>query len=119
MNEGALALIEPKLILDRYLNGESTTQIAQTFGVTRRALNYQLLKLAPDEWKETQFILAHERFEDAKDAISAADDALPLARAREAAKVAMWELERVAKRIYGQDASPQVAVSVTIVHESV
>jgi predicted transcriptional regulator len=95
--------VKADTILARYLAEESTTQIAKSLGVTRSALNYWLLENCEKEWRSAQVIRAMKRKEDAEDAIDQASDALTLARAREALRAAQWDLERVCRRIYGQD----------------
>lgn len=106
MSQGQLAPLrsaDPKQIIERYLAEQSTKEIAQEFGVTRSALNQWLLKTAEDDWKEAQVLRALKRKEDAEDLIDSAQDALSLARARESLRAAQWDLERVCRRIYGQD----------------
>lgn len=98
---GKLAEANPKQVLERYLQGETTTQIAASYGVTRQGLGYFLRSTAPEPWQQAQIILAVERKEKAEDALETAPDALSLARAREQLRGAQWELERVFSRIYG------------------
>ena len=115
-NLPALREADPKLILQRYLSDESTKDIAKTFGVTRQALGQYLLKTAETEWKEAQVARAISRKEQAEDDMDAiagrienADKeqrerlTLTLSLARERLKAAQWDLERVCRRIYGQD----------------
>lgn len=99
----------PKDVLQRVLNEESTKDIAASYGVTRSALNYWLLETAEKEWRSAQVLRALKRKEDAEDELETATDAFTLARARERLKAAQWDLERVCRRIYGQEA--QVAVA--------
>jgi hypothetical protein len=115
----ALREADPKLILQRYLSDESTKVIAASYGVTRQALGQYLLKTAEAEWKEAQVARAISRKESAEDALdeisSKIDGAdkeerdrltLTLSLARERLKAAQWDLERVCRRIYGQDVTP-------------
>ena len=101
-DQGKLANVNVQGVLERYLGGETTTQIAASLGVTRQGLGWWMRKHAEDDWKDPQVILAFERKERAEDALSAANDALSLARAREQLRGAQWELERVLSRIYAQ-----------------
>jgi transposase-like protein len=96
-------------VLQRYLGEESSTQIAKSLGVTRSALNYWLLEHCEKEWKSAQVVKAIKRKEEAEDEMDTASDPLTLARARERLRAAQWDLERVCRRIYGQDAPPSVA----------
>ena len=115
-NLPALRDTDPKALIHRYLSDESTKDIAASYGVTRQALGQYLLKTAESEWKDAQVaraIARKESAEDDLDAISArinnADREererlqLTLSLARERLKAAQWDLERVCRRIYGQD----------------
>jgi predicted DNA-binding protein YlxM (UPF0122 family) len=117
---------DPKTILARYLSDESTKDIAASYGVTRQALGQYLLKHTESEWKDAQVARAIARKEQAEDnldtigaKIETADKeqrdrlTLSLAHARETLKAAQWDLERVCRRIYGQD-SPTAAQAVQI-----
>lgn len=102
----------PVTILQRYLSDESTKDIAKSYGVTRQALGQFLLKHAEEDWKEAQVARAIARKEKAEDDLESALDPLSLARARELLKAAQWDLERVCRRIYGDDKA-QVTVAIT------
>ncbi len=106
--------VDPVHVLDRYLKDETSTQIAASYGVTRAALSYFMLKHAEEQWKDAQVVKAIKNKEDAEDALSTAQNALDLARAREQLRAAQWDLERVCRRIYGQDAPPAGANAVQI-----
>ena len=123
-----LKVVDPKSVLQRVLNEESTKDIAKSFGVTRSALNQWLLETAETEWKAAQVARAYKRKEEAEDefdSISArianADKeerdrlTLTLSLAREKLKAAQWDLERVCKRIYGQDVTPDHLGRINIV----
>lgn len=132
-NLPALRETDPKLILQRYLSDESTNDIAKSYGVTRQALGQYLLSVAEDEWKSAQVARALSRKEDAEDDFAKArqdlQDAegkkidrdareLSLARVKVAEanlKSAQWDLERVCRRIYGQDVTPDQLGRVNIV----
>jgi hypothetical protein len=126
-NLPALRDTDPKTILQRYLSDESTKSIAADYGVTRQALGKFLLAVAEDEWKSAQVARAIARKEQAEDDLedirgqiqTAPDDltikrlTLTVSHARERLKSAQWDLERVCRRIYGQD-SPTSAQAVQI-----
>ena len=118
---------DPKVILARYLSDETTEQIAKSYGVTRQALGKYLLLAAEDEWKQAQVaraIARKERAEDTLDAIglkienaNAEERAriqVSLAHARESLKAAQWDLERVCRRIYGQEVTPDQLGKISI-----
>lgn len=106
--------VKAETVLARYLAEESTKDIASSYGVTRSALNYWLLENAEKQWRACQVIRAMKRQEEATEEMDTAADALTLARARERLKAAQWELERVCRRIYGQDTPPDQAGRVSI-----
>jgi hypothetical protein len=100
--EGIPEGLNPKEVLELYLTAETTSQIAQKFGVKRKTLVGWLRKVAPAEWKQVQVVRAEARKEDGNDGLEVADDALSLARAREMIKSAQWDLERLDSANYGQ-----------------
>ena len=101
----------PQDILKRYLTDESTGSIAASLGITRQALSAYLLKHAEEAWKEAQVAKAIARKEKAEEALEVAKDPLALAQARELLKSAQWDLERVCRRIYGQDHNINITVN--------
>jgi multidrug resistance efflux pump len=118
-NLPALRDQDPKTILARYLSDESTKDIAASYGVTRQALSKHLLLHAEQEWKDAQVSRAIARKESAEDDLEAIRSKIDMADreererlsltvvlARERLKSAQWDLERVCRRIYGQDVSP-------------
>ncbi len=106
--------LDPKDVLQRFLAEETGAQIAQSLGVTRAALSYFMLKHAEQEWKDAQVTKAIIRKEKAEDLMDRADNALDLTRAREQLRSAQWDLERVCRRIYGQDTQVHVGAAVHI-----
>jgi hypothetical protein len=106
-----LAGQDPKHILLRYLSNESTETIASAYGVTRQALGQYLLRHAEEDWKEAQVARAIARKEKAEDDLELADDPLKLAKARELLKAAQWDLERVCRRIYGQEQNINININ--------
>lgn len=107
--------LDPKGIIARYLGDERSADIAASLGVTRSALNQWLLRTCEDDWKEAQVSRALTRKEKAEDAMEDATDPLQLAKARELLKSAQWELERVCRRIYGEDKAQQVLVNPVLI----
>lgn len=98
---GKLAGLDVQAVIGRYLNGETSNQIAESLGCTRQGLAYHLRKHSEEDWREAQIVQAVERKDLAEDAIRDADDALSLGRAREQLRSAQWDLERLFSRIYG------------------
>lgn len=129
-NLPALREADPKTILQRYLSDESTKDIAATFGVTRQALGQYLMQTVEEEWKLAQVARAQAKKEASDDIYDQAlvdlekagndRDAreLSLARVKVAEaqrKAAQWDLERVCRRIYGQDVTPDQFGKISIV----
>lgn len=93
--------LDVQSVIGRYLNGETSNQIAASLGCTRQGLSFHLRKNAENDWREAQIVQAIERKELAEDELGTAPDALALARAREQLRSAQWDLERIFSRMYG------------------
>ncbi len=106
-------------VLDRALNGERQVDIAQDLGVHQTRLSQLLLKYAEEDWKSVQIARAVAALDRCEEQIETAPDMLSLARAREAAKSAQWKLERLHRRLFGQDqqvsSGGQVQINIGIV----
>lgn len=101
-------------VLDGYNNGKQVAQMAPDYGLSDVTIYALLLRDHEGEWKEAQRARALARLERAQAELETAPDALSLARAREQVRAAQWELERLLRRIYGQDAPPNSVVPVQI-----
>ena len=110
---GALATVDIPTILARY-HQEPISQIAKSLGVSDVAIYLHVLKHNPEGWKDHQAAKALHELEQADRTLQEAPDALSLGRGREALRSAQWKLERVLKRIYGQDTVPTSSVPVQI-----
>ena len=110
--QGKLANLDIQTILQRYIAGATSTEIAKDLNVTRQGLAWWMRKHAEEDWKEAQVIQAIERKEKAQEQLDDAPDALSLARARESLRSAQWDLERVCSRIFG----PKQEVTVELNH---
>lgn len=106
--------VNPDDVLERYLAEEKTADIAKSLGVTFAGLSHWLLQHAEGQWKSAQVVLALKRKMEADELIETASTPLDLARAREKLRSAQWDLERVCRRIYGQDAPAALANAVQI-----
>ena len=106
--------LDPKVVLDRYLTEQTTSQIAQSFGVNRKSLVAWLREVCPEQWKKVQVIRALIRKDDADEGLENACDALSLARAREMLKSGQWDLERLDSNTYAPKAQVTVDYSVRI-----
>lgn len=99
-------------ILVRCLNGEKLATIAQDFGVTKQSLQAQIIKYAPDDWRDTQAARSMVAYEEARDRLDEPLDLPDLARVREQVRSRQWELERLIPRLYGNKQE------VTVTHRS-
>ena len=117
--------------LRRVLNDERTADIAKDMGLSRSALNMAFLEYAEQDWKTAQVARAQTRCDKVKDTREglekrielcdskeeAARLTLILAHARDEEKSAQWELERLCRRIYGDDKSAQGSAQASLVIE--
>lgn len=98
-------------VIERYMDGEAMASIAKSYGLRSTERLYQLLvEHAESDWKKATTARALTRHENAIREMETAPDGLGVSRGREVAKTAQWELERVCRRIYGQDA-PAVQIN--------
>jgi hypothetical protein len=101
-------------VLERYINGEQVADMAPQYGVSDVTIYALLLREHEDDWKEVQKARALARKERAEEKCRTAPDVLSLARAREELRSAQWELERLLRRLYGQDQQVQNGAAVSI-----
>jgi hypothetical protein len=107
-------------VLERYDSGEDIGDLAKELGISHQAAYKALIKYCHEEWKDSQAARALAEYENAKAKLRAIwemeksdRDAVALACAREEVRTAQWELERLLRRLYGQD-QPGNGSSVTI-----
>lgn len=109
VDKGALA----SKTLQRYIDGTPLETIAQELKVSRGRLYQILVEHDPDGWRQAKTAQTLVRYDDALNELRDAPDGLELNRAREVIRTAQWHLERVCRRIYGQDA-PAVQINVNL-----
>jgi len=107
------AQITPQELLDRYEQGETMPQIAADLNVSHQAIYRLLLDKCPEEWKEYQAARALANLDHADEALDSAGNMVEVAKANHRVKSAQWKLERVLRRIYGQDAPP-VSININL-----
>lgn len=108
-------------VLAHYENGISIYQIAATLGVDNATIYRQLIKHREQDWKEVRSARYHSQIEEAEKQMKEATDPLAVTRAREQLANARWMLERLQRRIYGQDAPQnhsQVQININLRRES-
>lgn len=101
-------------ILAHYENGASIYALAEKLGVDNASIYRQLIKHRLEDWKEVRSARYHSLIEEAEKDMKEARDPLTVTRAREQLANARWMLERLQRRIYGQDAPPNTVVPVQI-----
>jgi len=93
-------------IIQSYLDGKDIKTIAMDLGGVSTERLYQVLTThAEEDWKQAQTAKALAEYEKAKHGLGCARDKISLARASVQVRTAQWELERVCRRIYGQEAA--------------
>lgn len=90
-------------ILAHYECGVSIYELADKLGVDNATLYRHLIKYRPDEWQEVRAARYHSQIEEAEKNMKEASDPLAVTRAREQLANARWMLERLQRKIYGQD----------------
>lgn len=101
-------------LLIGYNEGKQIADMAPEFSISDVTAYALLLRDHQDEWKEAQRARALARLDRAQHELKTAPDALSLSRAREEVRAAQWELERLLRRLYGQDQGAQMAQAVQI-----
>ena len=89
------ANLDPDEVLRQYLTVPTTSKLANSYGVSRKALVGWLREQRPAEWKQAQILRALCMKEDSETGLAVAPDALSLARARELLRAGQWDLERL------------------------
>jgi len=92
-----------KSLIDRYMDGESVATIALSLGVSTARVYLLLSEHDEEGWKGSQVAMALKRLDEAKELMDSAREQVDITRARESARIAQWDLERVWRRVYGQD----------------
>lgn len=100
--------------IERYGRGESVYQVAQDLGVEHTTLYRHLIKEREQDWKDAKISHALADLESAESQQKNAPDMLALSRARECVRSAQWHLERLLRRIYGQDQPANLSQAVQI-----
>lgn len=109
---------DPTEVLYRLSAGESATSIAKAMGIHHSALYRWLLQYAPEQWQlhsAANQLVKIEECETAFDDPTA--DGITVARTREKAKLAQWQLERTSRKLYGdskQDGNNGVNIQIVM-----
>ena len=106
--------VDPGLVIARYMEGAQVSELALELGVSSTTI-YRALLAREEEWKQAQALRALASYEQAKEELESAPDPRRLWRARERIKLYQWELERLLRRVYGEERTQAQAVAVSIV----
>lgn len=98
-------------VLDRYIAGEQVAEMAHEYECSDVTIYALLLREHESDWKDIQEARALARLERAQYELRTAPDALSLAKSREEVRSAQWELERLCRRLYGEEKQQQVVVA--------
>lgn len=98
-------------VLDRYIGGEQVAAMAEEYNTSDVTIYALILREHEDAWVDIQRARALARLERAQTGLEVAQDALSLARAREQVRSAQWELERLLKRLYGQEQNINININ--------
>lgn len=98
-------------VLDRYIGGEQVAAMAEEYGTSDVTIYAIILREHEDAWVDIQRARALARLERAQGDLEVAPDALSLARAREQVRSAQWELERLLRRLYGQETNVNITLN--------
>ena len=104
-------------VIQRAMQDKRIKDVADEIGVHRTALNAALLKYCQEDWQEAQVARAMMVVEDAEEELETAADMPAISRARERLRSAQWQLERLHRRLFGQEAPDRLGSGV--VHISI
>jgi len=112
----ALANVQPDEVLDILRTGQSVSQVAKSYGISHQALYEWLLRHCPDQWVAISSARSLVKIEQAEELVDDENsDGLAITRAREKARMAFWQLERTARKMYGQKDESANGVNIQVV----
>ena len=89
-------------ILDKYRAGQEIKTLAPTYGLSHTSAYELLLKTREEDYRAAQAARSLARLETARNDLEKAVDPIQISRAEKLVRTYQWELERVARRLYGQ-----------------
>jgi hypothetical protein len=104
-------------VLTHYEAGRKIAEIAQELGVSRIAVWRLVSTELEDEWKHVTVAKYQAEIEAAETELETASDTVITTRARERLASARWQLERLHRRMYGQDSgnqTPAIAIQINM-----
>lgn len=105
-----LAKHDHRKIIERYISGESYAVLSAELGISHQAFYAWMLRTDEEAWRNAQISKALATLETAQEEVSSADSMLAIARAREKLVQARWTLEKLFRRLFGND--PAIALQI-------
>lgn len=90
-----------RAVLVRHEAGETIQQVADSLKTSPQALYRGLLKHFPEDWRDQKSARALLDMDEAEKELKDAKDNVAVARSRERIALAKWNLERLARGLYG------------------
>lgn len=111
----AACLNDPAPILARLMAGESTKEVAESLGISSVSLFSWLVANAPEEWQAISAGKALARVEKAENDFDDENASqAKVNRAAQSARLATWQLERTARKLYGAPEKDGSGVAIQI-----
>ena len=111
-----------RTILSHYESGRSMYEMAGTLGVSPPTLYRLVTAYDEKEWREVTIARYQAMVDECEEELKTAPDTTATTRARERLASARWHLERLNRRIYGQQESGTggagVSISINLGHTS-
>ena len=92
-------------ILEKYRAGQQIKDLAPTYGLSHTTVYELLLRTREEEYRAAQSARSLARLETARYDLEKAADPIQINRAEKLIKTYQWDLERLARRLYGQSES--------------
>ncbi len=102
-------------ILAVFETGLPIAKVAEKYGVSHQAMYAFLLRNAPEKWAAASAAQSLVKVEQAAEDLDSASDSVAVARSREVARLAQWNLERMAPRMYGDVKNTANGVNIQVV----
>jgi hypothetical protein len=89
-------------VLEKYRAGHEIKALAPTYGLSHTSIYELLLKMREEDYRAAQSARSLARLETARSDLEKALDPIQINRAEKLIKTYQWDLERLARRLYGQ-----------------
>jgi hypothetical protein len=89
-------------ILEKYRAGQEIKALAAAYGLSHTSVYELLLRTREEDYRAAQTARSLARLETARSDLEKAIDPIAINRAEKLVKTYQWELEKLARRLYGQ-----------------